>query len=132
MSDAADVFVTVSLYTTVESGSIVKELEAAVIVTLRAPVVVVNVPDMPVRPPASVPVTVYAVPTVKPVVKVMVARPFASVTLVVAENEPPAPVWLHATTLPGVGTELPLASASCAVIVTVAPTTGLLGLAITM
>ena len=66
-----------------------------------------------------------------PVVNVTVATPLKLVVLVPEENEPPAPVLLQVTTLPAMGTGKPPASASCAVIVTAVPATGLLSLEVT-
>lgn len=70
------------------------------------------------------------VPLVVLVVNVTVAWPAASVVEVGAENEPPF-VLDQVTVLPAVAMALPLTSASCAVIVTVVPATGLLELDVT-
>ena len=59
-------------------------------------------------------------------VNTMVATPEALVVLVAVANEPLALDFVHVTVNPAVETELLLASASCAVIVTLAPATGLL------
>ena len=79
---------------------------------------------VPVRVVLSVPVTVCAVPEVVLVVNVTVATPLPFVVDVALPNEPPF-VLDHVTTLPDVPTTLLLASASCAVIVTLAPAIGL-------
>ena len=78
---------------------------------------------VPVSDELSVPVTVCTVPTVELVVNVTVAIPLAFVVLVAVPNEPPF-VLLQVTVLPDVDTGLLLASANCAVIVTLLPATG--------
>jgi hypothetical protein len=66
---------------------------------------------------------VWVVPAAVAVVKLTVATPLAFVVELVAASEPP-PVFVQPTTSPDVETELPFASASCAVIVTAAPAAG--------
>jgi len=100
------------------------------VAALGAPSVVVMLPLVPVRLDASVPVTVCTVPAVVLTVKVTVALPETSVVDVAVENEPPL-VLDHVTTRPDVATALPLASANCAVIVTVPPSVTLLALEVT-
>ena len=89
------------------------------VAALAAPNVVVMFPLVPESTP-SVPVTVCTVPEVVLVVNVTVAWPAASVTELAAVKLPPL-VLDHVTVFPAVVTALPLASASCAVIVTVLP-----------
>ena len=98
---------------------------------LAGPAIVVMVELVPVKL-LSIAVTVYVVPAVVAVVNVVVATPFALVVLFVGDNEPPVPVLLQVTLLPDAKTALPLASASCAVIVTAVPATGLLLLDVTI
>ena len=89
------------------------------VVAVGAPKVVVMFPLVPDSTP-SVPVTVWTVAAVVLVVNVTVAWPAASVVDVAAEKLPPF-VLDQVTVLPAVVTGLPLASANCAVIVTVLP-----------
>ena len=89
------------------------------VAALAAPNVVVMFPLVPESTP-SVPVTVCTVPAVVLLVNVTVACPAASVTELAAEKLPPF-VLDHVTVLPLVAITLPLASANCAVIVTVLP-----------
>jgi len=96
-----------------------------------APATVVIFPLVPVRPPPSVPVTVWTVPATVLVVKVTVAAPLAFVVLVEEEKEPPF-VLIQVTILPEVDTAFPLASVNCAVIVTCVPATGVLLLDVTL
>jgi hypothetical protein len=90
---------------------------------LATPTTVVKVLVVPVVPPV-VPVAVCAVPAVVLVVNETVATPLAFVVDVAVPKVPP-PVLDHVTTWPAVDTALLFASASCAVIVTAAPATGL-------
>ena len=90
-----------------------------------APTTVVMVVDVPVMLVLSVAVTVVAVPATVCVVKVTVAVPVPFVVDVAAENEPFAFDLVHVTTRPARLTLLLLASRSCAVMVTLAPATGL-------
>src|SRR6266704_1606937 len=96
-----------------------------------APATVVIFPLVPVRPPPSVPVTVWTVPATVLVVKVTVAAPLAFVVLVEEEKEPPF-VLIQVTILPEVDTAFPLASVNCAVIVTCVTATGVLLLDVTL
>src|SRR6266700_2195752 len=96
-----------------------------------APATVVIFPLVPVRPPPSVPVTVWTVPATVLVVKVTVAAPLAFVVLVEEEKEPTF-VLIQVTILPEVDTAFPLASVNCAVIVTCVPATGVLLLDVTL
>src|SRR5215471_6490506 len=84
---------------------------------------VVTPPLVPVRSAASVAVNVYVTPAVVPVVKTIVATPAAFVVELELANEPPAPVFVQVTTTPCVATGWPLASVSCALIVTAPPAT---------
>lgn len=88
-----------------------------------APATVVIAALVPVRLVLSKPVTVCAVPEVVLVVNVTVATPLLFVRDVAALKLPPFALD-HVTVLPDVPTELLLASASWAVIVTPAPATG--------
>jgi hypothetical protein len=90
---------------------------------LAAPATVVIAAELPVLPPV-VAVTTCAVPAVVLVVKLIVARPAASVVDVAALKVPPF-VLVHVTTWPLVATALPLASASCALTLTMLPAAGL-------
>jgi hypothetical protein len=78
---------------------------------------------VPVRLVLSVPVTVCVVPDVVLDVNVTVATPLPFVSDVAAPKLPPF-VLPHVTVLPDVPTELLFASASCAVMVTLAPAVG--------
>jgi hypothetical protein len=89
-----------------------------------APMTVVILGLVPVNPPPSVPVTVCTVPTTPLVVNTTAAIPFPSVILVALPNDPPLPVLLHVTTLPGVFNGLFDPSTNCAHTVTVSPPTG--------
>ena len=99
---------------------------------LTAPATVVMFALAPVRLVLSVAVTVWTVPATVLVVKDTVAIPLLFVVLVGEANDPPVPVLVHVTTLPKVGTEVPLASANCAVIVTAVPAAGVLLVDVTM
>lgn len=68
-------------------------------------------------------VTTCVAPTAALTVKTTVAIPLEFVVDVADANDPP-PVLLHVTIWPVVATELPFASASCALIVTFVPTVG--------
>ena len=72
-------------------------------------------------PPVAV--TVWMVPFVVLTLKVTVVMPLALVVLVADEKEPPF-VLAQVTATPAAGTGLPTLSASCAVMVTAAPGTG--------
>jgi len=85
----------------------------------------------PVRLVLSVAVTLWTVPATVVVVKDTVTVPPLFVVLVGEANDPPL-VLVQVTTFPEVGTEVPLASANCAVIVTAAPAVGVLLLDVTM
>src|SRR5688572_6108775 len=78
----------------------------------------------PVSEPASAPpsVTLSAVNAVA-AVNTTLATPALFVVDVGVAKEPPAPLELHVTTRPAVGTATPLASLRCAVTVTPPPTT---------
>jgi hypothetical protein len=95
-----------------------------------APAVVVIVGDMPLTPLLSDTDTVKAWPATVPVVTVTVAIPLlvADVALL---RDPEPPDRVHVTVRPDSDSG-PLASASCAVIVTCAPATGLDEDAVTM
>jgi hypothetical protein len=86
---------------------------------------------VPVRLPV-VPLTVVAVPATVCVVKTTVATPLALVVDVGAANDPFPLDLVHVTVFPAVLTALPLTSANCAVIVTLAPAAGLEELDVTM
>ena len=85
------------------------------------------VPLVPVTARLSVAVMVCTVPAVLLTVKATAACPLPSVSEVGVANEPPAPVLLHPTVLPDVGTELSFASASCAVTTTNDPADTVVG-----
>src|SRR5438067_1487737 len=85
---------------------------------------VVMVGVAPVRLSGSVTVTVVAVPATVCVVKTTVAMPEPLVVLVALAKEPLALLFVQVTVLPAVATALPLASASCAVMVTLLPAVG--------
>ena len=87
--------------------------------------------DVPVSELLSVAVTAYDVPVAVPTVRVTVVAPLAFVVELDGESEPPVPVLVQVTVLPGVATALPFASDSCAVIVTAAPGAGELFEAVT-
>src|SRR2546427_4019820 len=96
-----------------------------------APATVVMLPLVPVTLVLSVAVTVCTVPATVLAGSEGVATPLAFVVLVEGDNEPPF-VLFQLITLPDVCTGLPPESASCAVIVTAVPATGLLLLEVTM
>ena len=98
---------------------------------VAVPETVVIVAEVPVRAEPSVAVTVVAVPLTVCVVSVMVATPLPFVFDVAAENEPLASDFVHVTVTPDVATALLFASASCAVIVTSLPASGLAALDVT-
>jgi hypothetical protein len=77
---------------------------------------------VPVKPP-PVAVTVWTTAVVVLTVNVTVAMPLAFVVLVAEEKVPP-PVLDQVTTRPDVAIAVPAAVASCAVMVTAAPGTG--------
>ena len=89
-----------------------------------APGTVVIALVVPLLAPSS-PVTVWVVPATVEVVKLTVAMPEPLVVEVGEPNEPPVPVFDQVTVRPLVETALLLTSASCAVIVTALPATGL-------
>jgi hypothetical protein len=90
--------------------------------TVCARVSVTIVALLPVTLPV-VAVTICDVPGVAEVVKLTVARPFASVFVVGLAKLPPF-VLVHVTVWPAVRAALPFASTSCALIVTAAPACG--------
>jgi hypothetical protein len=93
---------------------------------------VVIVAVVPVTDALSVAVTVVVVPVTVCVVSVTVAAPLALVSDVFeGANEPFAFDLVHVTVRPASDTLLPLASRSCAVIVTLVPTVGLNELEVT-
>jgi hypothetical protein len=92
---------------------------------------VVRAADVPVNAALSNAVTVYATPADVDVVNETVATPPALVVDVGEAKEPPAPVLLHVTVLPDAATGLPNASASCALMATVAPAAGVIVLGAT-
>ena len=94
-------------------------------VALAVPGIVVMVVLVPVKEAPSVPVTVVAVPATVCVVKTTVAVPLPLVLLVAVANDPFASDLVQVTVRPDVLTALPLTSASCAVMVTPVPATGL-------
>jgi hypothetical protein len=91
---------------------------------VAAPATGVIAPLVPVNDPASLPVTVYAVPATVGV-NVTVAIPLPVVVLVDAEKLPPVDGEQdHVTTLPDVGIGVPSSELSCAEMVTPVPATG--------
>ena len=91
---------------------------------VAVPAAVVIVALVPVNVPASVPVTVVAVPDTVCVVKTTVAMPLPLVVLVAVANDPFASDFVQVTMLPLVVTGLLFTSANCAVIVTADPAAG--------
>lgn len=96
-----------------------------------APAIVVMVPLVPVVPPVDA-LTVALVPAVAFVWSVTVARPVPSVVDGLPTIVPVPLAMAQTTELPAVATLLPLASASCAVIVTLAPAAGDVVVAVTI
>ncbi len=136
----APVFDQVTVRPLVETALLLASASCAVIVTalpatgleeldvtrycVAGPGTVVKPLVVPLWEPSS-PVTVWVVPATVEVVKLTVATPEPLVVEVGEPNEPPAPVFDQVTVRPLVETALLLASASCAVIVTALPATGL-------
>jgi hypothetical protein len=127
------------LFTSESCAVIVTVLPAAGLLLLEvtmyfvaAPATVVIVPLVPFKLSASFPVIVVEVPATVDVVKTTVAIPLSFVVLVGLANDPLVFDLLHITTLPAALIALFCESASCAVIVTVLPATGLLLLEVTM
>jgi hypothetical protein len=87
------------------------------------PLVVVIDALVPVRPPASLALTVWTVAAVVLVANWTFATPEAFVLLVGDAKDPPGPVALHVTVCPPLATLFPSASVSWAVIVTAFPAT---------
>ena len=92
---------------------------------VAVPAIMVMVEVVPVNEPPSVAVTVVVVPVTVWVVNTTVAAPLALVVQVPEANEPFESDLVHVTVRPDVVTALPFASASCAVMVTPSPATGL-------
>ena len=91
----------------------------------REPVPAVMVGLVPVNELPSVPVTVVTVPATVEVVNTTVATPLELVVLVPEAKDPCESDLVQVTVRPDVFTGLLFASASCAVIVTSCPATGL-------
>jgi len=127
---AASFSCTVTVDVLEPSATIEVGLTEIVDVAVDAPAaVVVNVGLVPEAEPSSA-CTVCAVSATELTVKSTVATPLAFVVLEPAASEPP-PVLDQVTVRPAVETGLLLASASCAVIVTVEATVGLAELEVT-
>jgi hypothetical protein len=93
------------------------------------PAIETIVAEVPVDAP-SVAVTVQD-PTAAGVVNVTLATPLPFVDDVLDENEPPPQLFDQVAVWPEAETELPFTSASCAVIVTLLPATGVNEVAVT-
>src|SRR5208337_1995637 len=96
---------------------------AFITIWFTGPATGVMAPLVPVVAPASVPVTVYAVPATVGV-NITVAIPFELVELLASEKLPPVPVFDQVTTFPPVVFATPVSELSCADMVTPAPVTG--------